>query len=211
MVNGEFVCLGTANQIKENYGYGFEIDVRIKPLPQEKMNQLLTQLKLKKSHKINSISEAKEILSKLNKEKFGEHLAADKVGRQIYNEITISGNTHITSLISWSHYVQNAMKMIATVLPSYEEIILTEFIENNFLYKIKKSESAKSIGFLFTTLEQVKEKCEITEYSIQQTSLEQIFNKFAENQGKTEEDIKHSEKKVEIPINEQIVKELGTE
>ena len=32
MVNGEFVYMGSANYIKENYGYGCEIDVRIKLL-----------------------------------------------------------------------------------------------------------------------------------------------------------------------------------
>ena len=68
------------------------------------------------------------------------------------------------------------MKMISVVLPHFNEVILAEFIENKFLFKIKNS---KSIGFLFTLLETEKEPCEITEYSIQQTSLEQkfIFNK----------------------------------
>ena len=32
MVNGEFVCMGKANQIKDKYGYGYEADVRIKPM-----------------------------------------------------------------------------------------------------------------------------------------------------------------------------------
>ena len=62
---------------------------------------------------------------------------------------------------------------------------------------------------MFTLLEKEKESCEITEYSIQQTSLEQIFNKFAENQGKTEEDIKNSEKVInDININDEIVTDL---
>ena len=30
MVNGEFVCMGKASQIKDKYGYGYEIDIRIK-------------------------------------------------------------------------------------------------------------------------------------------------------------------------------------
>ena len=30
MVNGEFVCLGTCNYVKETYGYGYDIDIRIK-------------------------------------------------------------------------------------------------------------------------------------------------------------------------------------
>ena len=101
------------------------------------------------------------------------------------------------------------MKMIKVVLPHFNEVILSEFIENNFLFKIKKSNNSKSIGFLFTLLEKEKDACEITEYSIQQTSLEQIFNKFAENQGKTEEDIKNTEKvENNININEKLVSDL---
>ena len=101
------------------------------------------------------------------------------------------------------------MKMISVVLPHFNEIILSEFIENNFLFKIKKSQNSKTIGFLFSLLEAQKESCEITEYSIQQTSLEQIFNKFAENQGKTEEDIKN-EKEVnnDIFITSSLVHDL---
>ena len=80
----------------------------------------------------------------------------------------------------------------------YDEIILIEFIENNFLFKIKKSGNSKSIGFLFGLVESVKEDCNITEYSIQQTSLEQIFNLFVTNQGNNTNEI---ELKTEIEIN----------
>ena len=133
----------------------------------------------------------------------------ESVGRKIYHEILVSGNTSIQTLINWSRYVSCAMKMIGVVLPHFDEIILAEFIENNFLFKIKKSENSKTIGFLFSLLESQKEPCQITEYSIQQTSLEQIFNKFAEYQGKTEEDIKN-EKEVnnDIFINSELVKKL---
>ena len=199
MVNGEFVCMGTSNYIKENYGYGFEIDVRIKPIEQKQFNEIIQNLGLKRNHKINSIEEAKEILNKIKKNNFCNYLKEEGIGRKIYHEIKISGNTSIQSLINWTRYVTCAMKMIEVVLPHFDEIILAEFIENNFLFKIKKSENSKTIGFLFSLLESQKELCEITEYSIQQTSLEQIFNKFAENQGKTEEDIKN-EKEVNNDI-----------
>ena len=56
-------------------------------------------------------------------------------------------------------------------------------MDNNFLFKMKKLENEnKSIGFLFGLFETHKDECFITEYSIDQTSLEQIFNKFAQNQ-----------------------------
>ena len=209
MVNGEFVCMGTANYIKENYGYGFEIDVRIKPFEQHKLYQIIQNLGVKRNHKITSIEEAKQILKKIRKQKYCEYLNSESIGRKIYNEIIQSGNTSIQTLINWTRYVTCAMKMIGVVLPHFNEIILSEFIENNFLFKIKKSSNSKTIGFLFSLLEAEKEPCEITEYSIQQTSLEQIFNKFAENQGKTEEDIKN-EKEVnnDIFIDSSLVKDL---
>ena len=125
------------------------------------------------------------------------------------NNVTVNGDINLQALINWTRYVACAMKMIKVVLPHFSEVILAEFIENNFLFKIKKSSDSKSIGFLFTLLEKEKDACEITEYSIQQTSLEQIFNKFAENQGKTEEDIKNSEKVVnDININDKLVNDL---
>ena len=209
MVNGEFVCMGTANYIKENYGYGFEIDVRIKPFEQDKLYQIIQNLGVKRNHKITSIDEAKKILKKIRKEKYCEYLNSESIGRKIYHEIIQSGNTSIQTLINWTRYVTCSMKMIGVVLPHFNEVILSEFIENNFLFKIKKSKNSKTIGFLFSLLEAQKESCEITEYSIQQTSLEQIFNKFAENQGKTEEDIKN-EKEVnnDIIINSSFVKDL---
>ena len=209
MVNGEFVCMGSANYIKENYGYGFEIDVRIKPFEQKELYNIIQNLGLKRNHKIYSIDEAKEILSKIHKEKFSQYLNDEGIGRKIYHEIIVSGNTSIQTLINWTRYVTCAMKMIEVVVPHFKEIILAEFIENNFLFKIKKSENSKSIGFLFTLLETQKDPCQITEYSIQQTSLEQIFNKFAQNQGKTEEDIKN-EKEVtnDILITSKLVNEL---
>ena len=209
MVNGEFVCMGTANYIKENYGYGFEIDVRIKPFEQDKLYQIIQNLGVKRNHKVTSINEAKKILKKIRKEKYCEYLNNESIGRKIYTEIIQSGNTSIQTLINWTRYVTCSMKMIGVVLPHFTEIILSEFIENNFLFKIKKDKNSKTIGFLFSLLEAQKESCEITEYSLQQTSLEQIFNKFAENQGKTEEDIKN-EKEVnnDILINSSLVKDL---
>ena len=58
----------------------------------------------------------------------------------------------------------------------FEDIILTEFIDNNFLFKMKKNQDTKSIGFFFGLFESNKSDCFVTEYSIRQTSLEQIFN-----------------------------------
>ena len=209
MVNGEFVCMGTSNYIKENYGYGYEIDMRIKPFEQKELDGIIEKLGVKRSHKIRTLEEVKNILTNINKEHFFKYIQEEGIGRKIYTEVVHHGDINIQALINWTRYITYAMKMINVVLPHFNEVILSEFIENNFLFKIKKSKDAKSIGFLFSILEKEKENFEITEYSIQQTSLEQIFNKFAENQGKTEEDIKNTKKvDTDIKMEAELVNDL---
>ena len=89
----------------------------------------------------------------------------------------------INYLLSWIFYVQNAIKFVNSGKNNFEEIIVEENMENSFLFKMKKKkENNKSIGYLFGLFETYKDECFITEYSLQETSLEQIFNEFAVKQ-----------------------------
>jgi hypothetical protein len=46
-------------------------------------------------------------------------------------------------------------------------------------WKLKASRDNYSIGFLFGMMEDIQKEFSITEYSVIQTTLEQIFNNFA--------------------------------
>lgn len=148
MVNGEFACLGTAQGIKEKYGYGYEIDVRITPLSKRKLRNIYDSLKISKKENI-TMENFKEFLSKLEKEELFSELDDEKIGRNLLRELNLSKSILPSSIIGWCHYTSHAMKMIKEVKKYYDEIILTEFIDNTFLFKIKKTENSKSIGFLF--------------------------------------------------------------
>ena len=100
MVNGEFVCLGTSNYIKETYGYGYDIDVRIKPFEQEKMSEIINNLGLKRNHKIVTLEEVKDILKKIKKEKYCKYLEKEGIGRKIYHEVTVNGDITLQALIN---------------------------------------------------------------------------------------------------------------
>ena len=211
MVNGEFVCLGKANQIKDKYGYGYEIDIRIKPMNGNQVNELLKELNGKdptfpydnemnidysytnidKNFNNNNIYNKKtkvnkeninDVLVKLNKGNFCNELKEDRLGKKIFRDIELNGSISLITLFNWVFFVQNAFKFIKNVQNYFEEIILSEHIENNFLFKMKKGQNVKSIGFFFGLFEKHKEECFVTEYSMQPTSLEQIFNKFAKEQ-----------------------------
>ena len=104
------------------------------------------------------------------------------MGKKIIKDIEINGYIGIITLLNWTFFIENAFKFISVGKNYFDEIILDDFIENNFLFKMKKGPKTKSIGFFFGLFEKYKEKCFVTEYSIQQTSLEQIFNMFAKEQ-----------------------------
>ena len=79
MHNGEFICLGTAEEIKEKYGYGYEMEVRIRPLTEEKFEKILKEKKLDKNIKIN-LENIDKILKDLDKANFINELQEGRFG-----------------------------------------------------------------------------------------------------------------------------------
>lgn len=51
MVAGQFKCLGTSQYIKDKYGYGFEIDIRIMNIPDRELLQKLNLCSIDQSKK----------------------------------------------------------------------------------------------------------------------------------------------------------------
>jgi len=238
MVNGEFVCLGKASQIKEKYGYGYEIDLRIKPLTIEQQNEYIriinnnnmmfpkdtiinnenindNNIMYNRKSKINRET-VDEILIKLNKNNYIDELKEDRLGKKIIKDLELNGKIALITLLNWIFFSENAFKFIQYAKDYFEEIFLSEHIENNFLFKMKKGPNTKSIGFFFGLFEKHKEECYVTEYSIQPTSLEQIFNKFAEAQIKEEKGGKNKNDEIKVPekikneilVNDELIQKM---
>lgn len=215
MVNGEFVCLGKSGQIKEKYGYGYEVDVRIKPLSENKFEKILNEFNLDKNMKIN-MDNIESVLKKIGEGNFIDELKPGRFGSKLIRDIHFNNNIPIRALISWTFFIKNALNFIKKSEKYFESIILTEHIDNNFLFKMKKNNNTKSIGFFFGLFESNKDNCHVTEYSIQQTSLEQIFNMFEDkqrqanlaNKENNNDQVVEEEIKEEIIINDEVYKAL---
>lgn len=59
----------------------------------------------------------------------------------------------------------------------FSKVELLEHFSNSYVVKVSKDQY--SIGFLFGFMEGFKTQFSISEYSVSQTTLEQIFNTFA--------------------------------
>ena len=212
----KFVCLGKSGQIKEKYGYGYEVDVRIKPLSETKFEKILNEFDLNKNLKIN-MENIESILKKIGEGNFINELKQGRFGSKLIRDIHFNNYIPIRALISWTFFVKNALNFIKKAERYFESIILTEHIDNNFLFKMKKNNNTKSIGFFFGLFESNKDNCHVTEYSIQQTSLEQIFNMFEDRQRQANlvkkksingQVIEEEIKKEEIIINDEVYNAL---
>ena len=183
MVNGEFVCLGKANEIKNKYGYGYELNVRIKPMTEEQEDEMfIKKYNLDKNMKINK-SNMEDVLISVQRGDYIYEMSKGRLGEKLMRDMDKNEFITVRALINWIFYVENAIRFMEYGRNNFSRIIIEESMDNNFLFKMKKLENEnKSIGYLFGLFEEHKEECFITEYSIQQTSLEQIFNKFAEGQ-----------------------------
>ena len=179
-------------------------------MSQEQQKEMVSNCNIE-VEKVNK-NNIKEILVRLGKENFYDELKEGRLGERLIKNININEEVHIGAVLNWVFFVENALKFIIRGKEYFNKIVLSEHIENNFLFKLEKGKEQKSIGFFFGLFEEGKDECHVTEYSIQQTSLEQIFNAFAANQGKTgqqiDNNIKSDDEKKGLVIDDDLVNNL---
>ena len=85
------------------------------------------------------------------------------------------------NLISW---ILIEKRGIAVLLELIEIFGRVEILEHyGYSYKMKIRRGQKSIGYVFGLFEdEIKKRFEVSEYSVSQTTLEQIFNSFAKEE-----------------------------
>ena len=203
LVEGQFKCLGTSDEIKEKFGFGFELNLQI---IEPEIYDLYLKYKIdlayfNKRIKRNNFSGC---FTKYNLEKYKNQFNNKTLfGGKILEELNSKGYVSLNKILCTIYYTSCALGIIKLIKEYFQNIICVEFRDNNFLFQIKrnKSEEEKSIGFLFGLIENNKNQFNIGQFSLQYSPLEQIFNKFAK------ENVVYEKKKnrKEIKINQDIL------
>ena len=205
MVDGQFKCLATSDEIKEKYGYGYEINLQINNPNFEELFNKYNILDEDKEAQIN-LTNLSEFLQKYNLIKFNQELKADRLGGKIIEEINAGGYVYLSRIISWIYFLENALKMVEIILIDFPEMHCSDYGENNFVFKIKRNrnEEDKSIGYLFGIIEENNHKFNIQQYFLQLTSLEQIFNNFSKEKETPENKLIYT-RNIDIPITRELI------
>lgn len=124
---------------------------------------------------VDAIAKAKQanftqiILDEIKDEGLGTDLAAEALAN--------NGNVTLESLVQYLFIQQNGIRIIDKLVRIFSSVEVIEQCAD--FYKLKVPRGQVTIGFLFGLLEDQKLEFNISEYSVSQTSLEQIFQQFA--------------------------------
>ena len=98
------------------------------------------------------------------------------LAKELFQEALLTGKVQSTSFYSWLSIQKQALKVLTLLAIEFPSgIAIVEHYSDYFKLKLDKNSDETSIGKLFGLVERCKDTMLISEYSVSQTSMEQIF------------------------------------
>ena len=179
---GIFRCFGSSQHVKNKYGIGYEIEVKIKKSIYTDLQEMAGQYGFSKnlqSTKVNlnhAVAKCRDqaidplILDSIS----GHGLGSDLV---LEAELDENAEVRLLHLLQYIYVQQNGFKFIECLAGLFDQVEILEHCSDFYKFRVPKDQ--RTIGFLFGMIEDRKDEFGISEYSVSQTSLEQIFQNFA--------------------------------
>ena len=112
-----------------------------------------------------------------------DQISSRGLGSDIFNEAVQSRHrVRVKNLILYFYTLQAGLKVMEFLCESFTKVELYEQCSDFFKMRIPRD--GHTIGRMFGSIEAHKQKLMISEYSVSQTSLEQIFQTFANSSSK---------------------------
>lgn len=220
-MNGSLRCLGSGQHLKQRYGDGYEVDIKIKFASIESMSVLANQLveagiikpnngaaELSPIHDEESIDnsstkseahiyhktritcELSEVCNALMEPNRMKLITPNGEGGTIYDMKQTDGDVVLHTFLEWWIAQDDAIRLESFMTKYFPGAALLErSTAHSFRYRIPTKEM--SLANVFRQFEESKSYLNIEDYSVGQTTLEQIFNQFAASQDNPEMDNHH--------------------
>ncbi len=102
MVAGRFKCFGSSQHIKAKYGTGYEIEVKIKYLKVDELQEIKEEIGITSYRERINLEQMKNILGKMNASHYEEELIRDGLGSDFYKELnSAKGSVNLDEFIRW--------------------------------------------------------------------------------------------------------------
>jgi len=180
MVGGQIRCIGTSTHIKNKFGSGYEIEIKVHIPTRQEVEARLKSLSGLLAPGVD-IVKSEQILSALQalgRPEYQDQIKAIGKGASLFNQLQVDKFVPTVALAAWVITEEYGDAIEKFLSENYAQVKLIEHYLSFYKFKVEK-QADKSLGALFSSIEGNKTQLSISEYSVTQTSLEQIFNQFA--------------------------------
>jgi ATP-binding cassette, subfamily A (ABC1), member 3 len=180
MVGGRLRCLGPAQRLKSRFGLGYQLEIAVQLPPPGDVEGLTTLLQTVISEGRITLPEVPQALEAIQKPEWAERIAPQGSGADLWQACTASGSVGLREFAAWCRLERRLDAVLAFVEKRYPGSELRERQGTKLRFEVPSK--GHSLAGLFGAIEDVRGELFIEDYSVSQTSLEQIFNGFAQQQ-----------------------------
>lgn len=188
MVGGVLRCLGSAQHLKNVYGDGFQVDIGISLPTQEEISAVEVTLGWRVENSGLRVLTEPMLLEALNRTGRGAWAATLNLylsGADIRQALDIHKTVEVAQAASFFILEERYSLIAAFFASTFGSFTLVERQQSKVILKIPSilpDGAPRKFSATFGALEAQKLQLKIENYSIAQTSLEQIFNGMASQQ-----------------------------
>lgn len=195
MVGGVMRCLGSAQRLRSRYGHGYQIEFGF-VIPSQnqitaQVEKILTPSTLGRFNEYHLLDydftrdEMISIFAANNKNHWIDRIAANNNGAEIQSIFDLHDKISVRVLSSWWLNEESFDLIINFLNTNFGNFIMRERQTSKVRVEISASSmngDIRRLSYMFGIIESNRNNLFIDDYSISQTSLEQIFNYFAQQQ-----------------------------
>jgi ABC-type multidrug transport system ATPase subunit len=188
MVGGRFRCLGSAQHLKTRFGLGYQLEFGFKVVDQHEDKFVTIFGELVAAHELVSAKDKRAVDAVITLSQAATIL--DKAGKVVWKNQLMKADSefhHGSTLIDlavWCIAEQNVLDLARFMQNEFPGAVLRESQRSRVRYEVPSKIDGRDVKLskMFGLLERQKAALGLQEYSLSQTSLEQIFNGFAGQQ-----------------------------
>lgn len=177
MVNGELKCMGSIQHIKNKFGKGYEVELKVNLPTKEETIEYLKSFDVDSNQRM-TLEECQGFLNDNGNGDLVKELSSEGSGSSLYFQFT-KGSVSVQMIAEYVLIERKGWNVVGFFKSEFSGYHLIEHFQNFYRFKL---EANVSVGKIFGMFEENKERLGILQYSIKQSTIEQIFNMFAQNQ-----------------------------
>ena len=193
MANGRLRCLGSAQHLKNKFGQGYQVELKVSLTKKDDLDYIVNSVALAQAkNRTGTVDDSEtgvelfftleETLSALRSLSGDESLAGavnadDPLGYNLWRDATSPTGASLDQIAAFVTTELRMQKLSRFINEHYPNNLLRERQDNKVRYEID-SKSVR-IANIFAMIESNKDDLMLSEYGASQTSLEQVFNMHA--------------------------------